>query len=218
MFKGVSMSLERKAKYLLAFGIVNFVLYFVIQGVVTQHEYDFMTAFDLAVPFLPEYIWIYHSILPVIAVTMFLLVQTKRIFMTTFWSFVVAGLVLNTFYLVFPSFYPRTDFEITTISEFLLDFTRRVDGANNTFPSTHVTFSWILFWGVFYSKKAQLFKGLKSLYLLWAIGVSLSTLVLKQHYAVDVLSGISLAATCFFLVKPIIEYFDICVDETSSTT
>ena len=42
------MSLERKAKYLLAFGIVNFVLYFVIQGVVTQHEYDFMTAFDLA--------------------------------------------------------------------------------------------------------------------------------------------------------------------------
>ena len=115
-FKGAFMSLERRARYLLAFGIINFILYFAIQGVMTQHEYDFMTSFDSAVPFLPEYIWIYHSILPVIVVTMFLLVQTRRIFMTTFWSFVLAAIVLNTFYLLFPSFYPRTEFEITTLS------------------------------------------------------------------------------------------------------
>jgi len=137
------------------------------------------------------------------------LVKKKRIFFTTFWSCVLATVILNLMYLIFPSFYPRVDFEINTISELLVDFTRQVDGANNTFPSGHVTFAWILFWGVVYSKTANTLKGIKSLYMLWAIGISLSTLVLKQHYIVDVASGFGMALTIFFFVKILFEHYDL---------
>ena len=128
------MSTKVKAKYFLVLSFINLALYYVVQGYVTQHEVALMTDFDRAVPFMPEYIWIYHSILPVIGVTMVLLVKTKRIFFTTFWSCILATLVLNSMYLLFPSFYPREEFQINTISELLVDLTRQIDGANNTFP------------------------------------------------------------------------------------
>ena len=201
------MSTKVKAKYFLVLSFINLTLYYVVQGYVTQHEVDLMTDFDRAVPFMPEYIWIYHSILPVIGVTMVLLVKTKRIFFTTFWSCILATLVLNSMYLLFPSFYPREEFQINTISELLVDLTRQIDGANNTFPSGHVTFAWILFWGVLYSEVASTLKGIKSLYMLWAIGISLSTLVLKQHYIADVFSGFGMAMTLFFFVKILFENY-----------
>ena len=203
------MSTEVKAKYFLILSFFNLVLYFVVQGYVTKHEVDLMTDFDRAIPFMPEHIWLYHSIMPVIATTMILLVKKKKIFFTTFWSCILATFILNLMYLIFPAFYPIVDFEINTVSELLVDLTRQIDGANNTFPSGHVTFAWILFWGVFYSKVASTLKGIKSLYMLWAIGISLSTLVLKQHYIADVASGFGMAMTIFFFVKILFEHYGL---------
>ena len=199
------MSTGVKTKYFLIFGLINLSLYFFVQGYVTKHEVDLMTDFDRAIPFMPEHIWIYHSIMPVIAATMILLVKTKRIFFTTFWSCILATVILNLMYLIFPSFYPRVDFDVNSFSELLVDLTREIDGANNTFPSGHVTFAWVLFCGVYFSDAAKKLKGIKLLYLLWAIGISLSTLVLKQHYIADVVSGFGMATTIFFLVKTFFE-------------
>ena len=206
------MSLKSKAKYMLSFSIINFALYFLIQSVVTQHQFDLMTTLDEAIPFMPNHIWIYHSILPVIAMTMLLLVKSRKTFFMTFGTCIAAMAVLNLSYLLFPSFYPRPEFEINTLSELLVDMTRKIDGANNTFPSGHVTFAWIMFWGMCHTKIGIELKGVKSLYCLWAIGISMSTLVLKQHYIVDVLSGFSLAFVCFFLVKSVIEWYDLYED------
>lgn len=203
------MSLRSKAKYMLFFSVINFALYFLIQSAVTQHQFDLMTTIDEAIPFMPEHIWIYHSIIPIIAVTMILLVKSRKTFFITFWTCITAMIVLNFSYLMFPSFYPRPEFEINTISEMLVDITRKIDGANNTFPSGHVTFAWTMFWGVCYTKLANELRGVKALYCLWAMGISMSTLVLKQHYIVDVFSGFSLAITCFFLVKSVIDYYNL---------
>tara|TARA_R100000458_G_C8254417_1_gene230751 strand:- start:374 stop:1012 length:639 start_codon:yes stop_codon:yes gene_type:complete len=208
-----ALSKGAKAKYVFIFGILNLLSYFVIQNYVTSHEYDLMTALDEAIPLMPEYVWIYHSIVPVIAVTMISLLRARRLFFITMWACVIATVTLNLFYYFFPSFYPRTDFIIDGFSDLILQVTREVDGANNTFPSGHVCFAWLMFWAVYYSKVAKQLKGIKSLYLLWAIGVSLSTLVLKQHYVVDVISGASLATTCFFISKPAIEYFNFYAEQ-----
>lgn len=203
------MSKGVKAKYVFIFGILNLLSYFVIQNYVTSREYSLMTAVDNAIPLMPEYVWIYHSIVPAIAVTMILLLRTRRVFFITLWTCILATIVLNLFYFFFPSSYPRAEFAVNGISDIVLQITRDVDGPNNTFPSGHVCFAWIMFWGVFYSKVAKQLRGVRSLYLLWAIGVSLSTLVLKQHYVVDVISGVSLATTCFFISKPAVEYFNL---------
>jgi len=203
------MSTRVKAKYVSLFLFINLAVYFLIQNHVTKNEYDLMTQFDRAVPFMPEYIWVYHSIVPVIGAAMVLMVKSRKIFFTTLWSFVFATIVLNCFYLYFPSFYPRGEFEPITISEIVVEMTRRIDGANNTFPSGHVCFAWIMYWGIYFSEVANEFKSLRSLFCLWAIGISLSTLVLKQHYLIDVGSGFLLATISFFMVKSFTEGYKL---------
>tara|TARA_R100000664_G_scaffold34166_1_gene54563 strand:+ start:4356 stop:5021 length:666 start_codon:yes stop_codon:yes gene_type:complete len=190
-----------KIRYILLALFFNCGTYFLIQKLVKTNSYDFLTEIDSLIPFLPDYVWIYHSIIPAIFITMLAVVKTKQLFLTTFWTAIVGTCVLNFFYVFFPSFYPRNPFEVATISEYLVQWTREIDGSNNTFPSAHVTFTWIMFWGMYYSDVAKKTLGLKPLYLLWAIGVSLSTLVLKQHYIVDVFSGIFLATTTFYIVR-----------------
>ncbi len=211
------MSIASKAKHMLIFSIINFAFYFLIQSYASEHKFDFMTSIDEAIPLMPEHIWIYHSIIPVIFLTMTLLVKSKKTFFTTFWSCVVVATVLNISYILLPSHYPRIPFEVNTLSEMLLDLTRQIDGANNTFPSGHVAFAWTLFMGVRQTKLAENLFGTKSLYLLWAIGISLSTLVLKQHYIVDVFSGISLAFTCYFLVDSFIKYYGLYEQQEKET-
>jgi membrane-associated phospholipid phosphatase len=187
-----------KVKYISLMLISYISLYIFIQAAVTTHQVDFITEFDLAIPFMPQHIWIYHSILPVIFLTMLSLVQTRTLFITTFWACAFATLVLNISYLCFPSFYPRADFEVNTISEAFLYLTRKIDASHNTFPSGHVTFAWIMFLGAIKTKLANRVEGIKALYLLWALGIALSTLTLKQHYLVDVISGITLAYLSFY--------------------
>ncbi len=152
---------------------------------------------------MPQYIWLYHSIVPAILVTMILAVKNREVFLSIFWSCLLAAIVLNISYMCFPSYYPRQDFEVNTLSEALLYMTRQIDGANNTFPSGHVAFSWLLAMGMWATKLAERYSYVKFVYLLWAIGISLSTLVLKQHYIVDVVSGILLALLCYYMAKPL---------------
>tara|TARA_R110002074_G_scaffold112241_2_gene240356 strand:- start:105 stop:752 length:648 start_codon:yes stop_codon:yes gene_type:complete len=199
--QGVVLSMPRydKVKYISLMLVIYASSYILIQAFITTHEFDLITEFDNAIPFMPQHIWIYHSILPVIFLTMLSLVQTKTVFFTTFWACAIATVVLNVSYLCFPSFYPRSEFEVETVSEAVLWLTRKIDGSHNTFPSGHVTFAWIMFLGACRTELATKVEGIKSLYLLWAIGLALSTLTLKQHYLVDVLSGIVLALTSFYI-------------------
>lgn len=188
-----------KVKYISLVLVSYISMYIFIQAMVTTHEFDFITQFDLAIPFMPQHIWIYHSILPVIFLTMLSLVQARQLFITTFWACAIATVVLNISYLCFPSFYPRPEFEVNTISEALVHLTRKIDASHNTFPSGHVTFAWIMFLGAIKTRLASRVEGLKALYLLWAIGIALSTLTLKQHYLIDVISGITLAYISFYV-------------------
>ena len=201
------MSNRYKIAHIFLVAILYLGGYVLIQNYITTHKFDFLTEFDQAVPLMPEYIWLYHSLIPAILLTMLSLVRTKKLFLTTFWSCMLAGLILNISYICFPSFYPREPFEINTISEAFLHMTRQIDASNNTFPSGHVTFAWIMFLGASSSNLAKRVVGIRRLYLLWAIGITMSTLVLKQHYIVDVISGITLAVACFYAARSFIEHY-----------
>mgnify|MGYP003661150647 CR=1 FL=1 len=48
------MSTRVKAKYVSFFLFINLAVYFLIQNHVTKNEYDLMTQFDRAVPFMPR--------------------------------------------------------------------------------------------------------------------------------------------------------------------
>ena len=209
------MPVLRKANYMLLFGVVNLFTYFLIQSYVSN-EYNFMTPLDKAFPFMPEFVWIYQSLLPVIAVTMVLLVKSKRLFFNTFWSCLAATVVIHLVWLLFPSFYPRPEIDPATLSEAFVQLSYEIDNSSNTFPSGHVAFSWIMYLGARRSELAKNTSGLSNLYLLWAIGVSLSTLAIKMHYVVDVIGGLAIASFCFYLVGWMIRRYDWYPPEDTS--
>jgi len=193
-----------RIRYMLLFAIFTLGSYFFIQNYVT-HEYDFLTPVDKAFPFMPEFVWIYHSLMPVMVVTMTLLVKSRRNFFTVFWAGLLATLAINALYILLPSFYPRPDFIPETLSEHILYSTYQVDNSSNTFPSGHVAYAWLMFYGAITSPKVKELPVLGRLYLLWAIGITLSTLAIKAHYIIDVIGGFAVASFCFYVTKSFIE-------------
>ena len=195
------MSVKAKIRYFLIFGLFSFITYFSIQSVITTHEFNFLTSLDTSIPFVPSFIWIYHSLIPGIAVSMILLLKRKNVFLTTFFSLILATTILGLFHILLPSFYPRDGISVSDISTWLVALTRSIDGAHNTFPSAHVSFSWILVFATHDSVFAKRCKWAKTAYIIWASLISISTLTLKQHYIIDVASGFVLAYICYFLIQ-----------------
>ena len=192
------MSIWRRTKYVIAITLFISISYFLTQNLVTSHALDLLLPIDKQIPFIPEFVWIYNTLLPMLVLSSIFLIKNKKIFLTAGLSFLLAAMVLNVFYVLLPSFYPRESFEITGAATWFLSLTKELDGSNNTFPSGHVTLSWLLFLNI---AKANAIKNRiipKILFFVWAIGISISTVVLKQHYIVDVFAGIILALLCFW--------------------
>ena len=203
------MSRTTRLLYILGFLFLYSSGYFITQSVIKTSEFELLTEIDKLIPFMPEHIWIYHTLLPAIVVTMTVLVNKQKVFFNVFWASIICAVTLNIFYATFPVFYPRPELIPSTLSGLVLELTHRIDAAHNTFPSGHVTFAWLMFLGVTQIKETVNLYGIKLLYLLWSIGVILSTLTLKQHFIVDAIAGIILATTSFFLVKAFINTFHL---------
>jgi membrane-associated phospholipid phosphatase len=180
------------------FGIINFALYFTIQTFITTGHYNLLTPVDMWIPLIPEFIWIYHSLFFVIIVSLIGLMKSKKLFFLTMGSFCIAMCVLSAFYILFPSYYPRELWPTTSNSKsaWLLSLTRLIDAPHNTLPSAHNTFAWLIAFSMFHTSCAKKHKWLLTTYFIWAALISVATLVLKQHYIVDVGSGILLAYMC----------------------
>lgn len=210
------MPIVRKANYVLLFGVFNLFTYFLIQDCVS-HKYNFLTDVDEAIPFVPEFVWVYHSLLPVIGVTMVLLVRSKKLFFNALWACMATTLILHFFYVVFPSFYPRPELTPQNLSEVLVQFSYEIDNSSNTFPSGHVAFAWMMFWIAKHSHRAKSSPALGNFYMLWAIAVSISTLTIKMHYVVDVAGGFIIASSCYFIARELIKKYNWYVSKKTHT-
>lgn len=198
------MSTRVKAKYVFLAFVPYFIFYFIIQSAITTNHYDLLTFLDAQIPFIPQFIWIYHTIIPTAVITSLILFQKKELFLSLTYANIFAGTILCLFYILFPSFYPREGYiDTTTISGLFLELTRRVDGAHNTFPSGHVTFSWLLAFFVGLTQKGKQYSILKVIYFGWAILISISTLTLKQHFLIDVVFGVALAGVIFYIFRSV---------------
>lgn len=200
------MALETKAKYIFTWLFVTSVLYFLVQALVT-HSYSFMTPLDNLIPFIPEFVWVYHTLIPTIVATAIFSMQKREVFFKTVAALSISVVVLTFFHLVLPSYYPREDIGplSSSISLWVVELTREFDAACNTFPSGHVAFSWILCFCVGEADCVKRKKSLLGVYLLWATLISLSTLFLKQHYIFDVVAGIVLAHISFLIAEKVVK-------------
>ena len=195
------MSRQGKALYTALLFLVYLAIYYTIQYFVHQTRVDYWTEIDGVIPFLPEFVWIYHTLPLCIVMVMVGYIKRRALFMQTFWACIIAGLFMSVFHIAAPAIYPRIPFEATNVHEVLVEFTRVIDGASNTFPSGHVAFSWLMFLAVRETKHAKDNSFISRFFLLWAIGISLSTLVIKQHFIADVVSGIVTAMISFYVAR-----------------
>lgn len=179
------------------FFIIAFILllegaaYHVVQHV-TKQKYDFVTSIDNAIPLLPGFVWVYHTLIPGIVLAHIFFIRKKRVFYSSIISFTIAVIVLKSCFLLFPAACPRVELDPASMSEWLLSWTYNIDATNNTFPSTHITFACLAFLNVWRSSFSCNIKAVLS-YGIWAILILVSTLVIKQHFIFDVISGMLLA-------------------------
>ncbi len=149
-----------------------------------------LSAVDRAAPFVPAAMWVYVSHF-VFLPGCLLLVRDEKVFARVRRAVLVGVGVSNAIFLFWP-----TTIERAAHDSFLFAFIARVDTPANCFPSQHVALALIAAWGL----KRDAFPR-AGLLLAWAAAISVSTVLVRQHYAADVVGGAVLAAASWRLAR-----------------
>ena len=101
------MPLQVKARYLILAFLPYLIFYFLIQSLIGTSQYNLLMGIDEKIPFVPPFIWIYHTTIPVIILTAIFLFQKRDIFLGLIFSFIFAGIVMCLFYIFTLSITPH---------------------------------------------------------------------------------------------------------------
>ncbi|NIM49922.1 MAG: phosphatase PAP2 family protein [Gemmatimonadales bacterium] len=141
---------------------------------------------EAALPFIPEFEFLYilGYVLPVVAV---IRLPGTRELQRLLTALGLTLAVAYATYLVFPVYLERPHLEVDSVATFLLSLEYK-DPSYNHFPSLHVAISWLIY--------LACRRGVRHRHLFLALlcGIFVSTIFVKQHYAVDVVFGVALAA------------------------
>ncbi len=156
-----------------------------------------MTAIDQWVPLLPVTFWIYASVYFLIPVVYFLHDSSENL-NKFFYSFFSVQLFSCTVFLLWPTAYPRELFPLPEgldpLTAGIANLIRGLDEPLNCCPSLHVS-SIVLMSLIHLDHDRKRFPALFG----WAMAITVSTLTTKQHYLVDVISGLIIAGTAFLV-------------------
>lgn len=146
---------------------------------------------EARIPFIPEFEFIYilGYVFPVAAV--FKLPDIHR-FRQLVTAFPLTLVVAYATYLLFPVYLERPVLEVDSLATFMLSI-EYLDPSYNHFPSLHVATSWLVYFACRHGiRRHKLFLGT-------VIGISVSTIFVKQHYVVDVVWGVVLATAAWVI-------------------
>jgi membrane-associated phospholipid phosphatase len=152
---------------------------------------------EALIPFVPASLFIYISVYLIFPIA-FLLLNKLEDFEKLALVFLITSLVHYAFFLLMPvHFTLRPDLENGQgVLASLIRLFYTFDQTTNCFPSMHVSFAFLSYYGMkkFRPEHAPIF-------LFMALAISLSTLLMKQHYLLDVVSAYLLVV----LIKPILD-------------
>ncbi|MBK6689415.1 MAG: phosphatase PAP2 family protein [Deltaproteobacteria bacterium] len=159
------------------------VIYWALNDHLTP-RYDLSTRLDFAIPFLPWTIVVYFSFYGLLLVAAW--VSEADDFVRLFVALLVANVCCYVGFILFTAHYPRPS--LSEISPFWRPVYANMYGSDapgNTFPSIHVASTMI----VGLRLRRRHFG-----WMIWAVAITLSTLTVKQHFLVDVVAGVGVAA------------------------
>jgi len=195
---GAQVRLRRHFAKLLVLTYLGWIVAFQLVGryAATLHTRDLTTGWDQAIPLIPAFIWPYEACyaLPLVALWLF---RDWHRFNVGLLGIILASLIAFACYLLVPVAFPRPPLgsslaERLLAAEFAADFS---PGANKL-PSLHVTISWILLFATWRQTRRRVVD-LAGLTLV--VAVTASTLFVKQHLLLDVVTALPLAGLAFAL-------------------
>ena len=119
----------------------------------------------------------------------------KKYFVSTFISITIAGLI----YILFPTSIVRASINGSGITNFIVKFIYLIDTpVMNCFPSMHCIISFLFIFSVIGCR--NLSNKYKWVISILSCLIVISTLLVKQHVVVDVISGFIISSFVYFIV------------------
>src|SRR3989338_6179632 len=169
--------------FLLMWGIY-FITNFLNAG---RGTYSFNIFLDGLIPFVPLFVFFYFIYFPFVLLP-FLFAKGKN-FINLVKANIFIIMISNLIYVLIPTKIPRPEFIANDIPTFVLNFVYNID---NLFPSLHVSMTFLALLAISKINKKFFLIAL----VLFAL-TTLSTLFIKQHYVLDVLSGLMLGYAAY---------------------
>lgn len=153
--------------------------------------------YEAAIPFWPPMILIY-SMIYVLPVCMLVLLGKSRHFKLILDSFLLIALIHFFIFLTLPVHYELRPMIPATTDPLLsaVGFYYTMDDTTNCFPSMHVSFSFLSYFVI-----RRFRPGWAKAFFVGAVAIALSTILVKQHYVLDVVSAIILAWLMDFIIS-----------------
>jgi len=153
------------------------------------------TAADRAIAYLPEAIWVYLSQFAFLFVALYFFGDDDgRTY--AFWGYLAATAMAFVIFMAWPTSLPRPAIESTGITAFLWRGLYATDTAANYFPSLHVALA-----GLAAARMAASGGAARVVGPLWALAITASTLLTRQHVLLDVAGGAAIGAASWVLVR-----------------
>ena len=152
-------------------------------------HYDFSLPVDYAIPFIPAFSVIY--LLAFVQWTAgFILIarDSHELCHRVISGEIISKLICMALFLLVPTTMKRAEIVSDGLFDRIVGYIYRLDAADNFFPSIHCLESWVCFRGAMQMKRVK--PWYRHFTLLFSLLVFASTVLIKQHAAVDVIAGV----------------------------
>lgn len=188
---------QRYAQTLLAllmFGIWAAGYFFIASVTVAQTTHKLPTfAWERDILLTPDYVFIYLTIYPTFLLP-FLFIHQKDFFRLFSFAYITVMCVCYLVYLLYPVSINRPELTVNSFSAWVLNIVYGVDRPWNCFPSMHVAMSLLAALTIL---EVHRFRGM--LILLLTFWIAYSTVLIKQHYVLDVVAAMLLTFVIYFV-------------------
>ncbi|HEQ1858293.1 TPA: phosphatase PAP2 family protein [Providencia alcalifaciens] len=190
-----SMSVWQRVGYLLlGWGCVGFI-YSLTGHIYSSAHVISPTLIDDAIGYSPNAIWLYLSFFLFIPCG-YLLSHAEKV-KPLMWQMILCAVLSGTVYLIYPTTAEFPQYIGSWLTQQALAGLLQVDTSQNMLPSLHVSLTLIAWWAL--CRKGQFLRNL--LWLLWALMIIFSVLMLKRHLFIDVVGGAACAWIAITVVR-----------------
>ena len=198
-FKVIAVGLKRKLDRLLPpYTYIPLLSMVCVHGLVyyatrlfTQKmpHFDLTLSVDGAIPFIPAFSVIYLLAFVQWTAGYILIARDSReLCRRVISGEIISKLICMALFLLVPTTMTRAEIASDGFFDSIVGYIYRLDAADNFFPSIHCLESWVCFRGAMQMKKMP--PWYRYFTLLFSLLVFASTVLIKQHAAVDVIAGV----------------------------